>query len=207
MKFIKLSEEINIICRNYHILNYTINSDGSIDVDNDVDLYGRGLIKLPLNFGKVSGNFHCNENKLTTLEGCPQSIGGDFSCMSNNLTTLEGSPQSVGGDFSCRNNRLISLEGCPQSVGGYFNFRSNQLKDLYGFPEFFDGNIYYSVNPVSEILYLFPNRLVKVIELLNEYNVIRQNGKLVILDRLEEVFHTLNMDIPKEINLKNYEVD
>jgi len=43
--------------------------------------------------------------------------------------------------------------------------------------------------------------------LLNEYNVIRQNGKLVILDRLEEVFHTLNMDIPKEINLKNYEVD
>jgi len=143
-------------------------------------------------------------NSDGTIDG---NVTGDFYCNTNKLTTLEGTPQSVGGDFSCRNNRLISLEGCPQSVGGYFNFRSNQLKDLYGFPEFFDGNIYYSVNPVSEILYLFPNRLVKVIELLNEYNVIRQNGKLVILDRLEEVFHTLNMDIPKEINLKNYEVD
>jgi len=41
--------------------------------------------------------------------------------------------------------------------------------------------------------------------LLNEYDVIQQNGKLVILDRLEEVFHTLNIEVP-EISLKNYEV-
>jgi len=42
--------------------------------------------------------------------------------------------------------------------------------------------------------------------LLNEYGVIQQEGKVVILDRLEEIFYMLNMEIP-EIRLKNYEVD
>ena len=89
---------------------------------------------------------------------------------------------------------------------GHFNFINNHLKDLYGFPEFFDCRIFYKNNPVSEILYLFKiDRLGKVIDLLNEYGVIQKDGKLVVLDRLEEVFYTLNMEIPK-INLKNYEV-
>ena len=209
MKFIKLYEsfkDIDSICKKYGI-NYTINSDGSIDVDGEVDLYNKDLTKLPLKFGNVSGYFDCGFNKLTSLEGCPQSVGGYFNCSMNSLTTLEECPQSVGGYFNCYSNQLTSLEFCPQSVGGFFNFNSNKLKYLYGFPELFNGNIYYGFNPVSEILDLFKNdRLGKVIDLLNEYGVIQQDGKVVILDRLEEVFHTLNMEIPKEINLQNYEV-
>jgi len=196
MKFIKLYEsfkDIDSICKKYGI-NYTINSDGSIDVDGEVDLYNKDLTKLPLKFGNVSGYFDCGFNKLTSLEGCPQSVGGYFSCYYNKLT---------------------SLEFCPQSVGGNFNFTNNELKDLYGFPEFFDNLVFYSNNPVSEILNLFyfavgDHRrlgiLGKVIDLLNEYGVIQQDGKLVILDRLEEVFYTLNLEVPKEINLRNYEV-
>jgi len=70
------------------------------------------------------------------------------------------------------------------------------------------GEVYYDSNPVSEILDLFrTKRLGKVIDLLNEYSVIQKNGKVVVLDRLEEVFHILNMKIPEEeINLENYEV-
>jgi len=193
MKFIKLYEsfeDIDSICKKYDIKNYTINSDGTIDVDGNVYFHPKNpsyskLTKLPLKFGKVSGNFLCNFNQLITLEFCPQSIGGDFSCYSNQLT---------------------SLEFCPQSVGGYVNFQNNKLKDLYGFPEFFYNDIYHHSNTVSEILNLFnTERIGKVIDLINEYGVIQQDGKVVILDRLEEVFHTLNMDIP-EINLKNYEV-
>jgi len=131
-------------------------------------------------------NKYCGDNELTTLEGCPQSVGGYFNCYSNKLTTLEF---------------------CPKILGGGFNFRENKLKDLYGFPEFFDNNINFSGNPVSEILDLFKHkRLGKVIDLLNEYGVIQQDGKVVILDRLEEVFHTLNLYIPEEIKLANYEV-
>jgi len=161
----------------------------------------------------VGGFFACNNNQLTTLEGCPQSVGDHFNCQNNKLTILKGGPQSVGSYFNCMNNKLTTLEGSPQSVRGYFNFQENKLKDLYGFPEFFDGEVHYYNNPVDEILDLFKrngfNSLTywgKFIDLLNEYGVIQQDGKLVVLDRLEEVFHTLNMEIPEEINLKNYEV-
>ena len=190
MKFIKLYEsfeDIDSICEKYNIKNYTIDSDGIVDVDGDVDINNnRGLSKLPLKFGEVSGHFNCNYNDLLSLEGCPKS---------------------VGSYFDCSNNHLISLEGCPQSVGGHFDFFDNKLKDLYGFPEYFYNEVYYRGNTVSEILDLFEtNRLGKVIDLLNEYGVIQQDGKVVILDRLEEIFYTLNMEVPKEINLKNYEV-
>jgi len=191
MKFIY----IDSICTKYGIDNYTINSDGTVDVDNDVNLSSKKLTKLPLKFGKVSGNFYCNDNKLETLEGCPHSVGGNFNCQSNILTTLKG---------------------CPKSVTGYFSFYKNYIKDLYCFPEFFYCHIFYDNNPVSEILNLFkkidmvfglPDVISgKIIDLLNEYDVIQQDGKLVILDRLEEVFHTLSMEIPKEIKLDNYEV-
>jgi len=231
MKFIKLYEsfeDIDYICEKYDIENYTINEDGTIDIDGNVDLSYRKLTKLPLKFGNVGGHFSCgpnrlitlkgcpksvagifdcSDNKLTSLEGCPQSVGGNFDCGNNQLTTLEFCSQSVGGHFDCSSNKLTTLEGCPQSIGSHFAFAYNQLKDLYGFPEFFDGGIYYDFNPVQEILNLFKHdRLGKVIDLLNEYGVIQQNGKVVILDRLEEVFYTLNLYIPKEINFKNYEV-
>jgi len=209
MKYIKLYEsfeDIDTICEKYGIKNYTINSDGLVDVDDEVYLYKIELTKLPLKFGNVTGHFDCGANKLTTLKGCPDSVGGFFSCIDNKLTTLEGCPKSVSGSFYCSKNELATLEGGPQSVGVDFHCEENKLKDLYGFPEFFDNEVYYNDNPVSEILKLFNVRLGKVIDLINEYGVIQQNGKLVILDRLEEVFHTLNLEVPKEINLKNYEV-
>jgi len=211
MKFIKLYEsfeDIDSMCKKYGIKNYTMNSDGTVDVyDSEVDLYGCKLTKLPLKFGNITGHFDCSSNYLTTLEGCPKSVGGYFNCESNLLTSLEGCPKSVGRNFHCGSNHLTSLEGCPKLVGGDFSFINNNLKDLYGFPEFFDNGVFYYTNPVSEILKLFNvnRRLGKVIDLLNEYGVIQQDGKLVVLDRLEEVFHTLNIEIP-EINLVNYEV-
>jgi hypothetical protein len=62
--------------------NYTTNSDGTIDVFDNVFLYNRlgDVKKLPVRFGKVSGYFDCRGNKLTTLEDCPKYIGGKFYC-------------------------------------------------------------------------------------------------------------------------------
>ena len=69
---------------------YTINDDGSIDVNGSVDLSGRGLSKLPFKFRNVNGSFRCNNNQLTSLEGAPNSVGGSFYCYNNQLTSLEG---------------------------------------------------------------------------------------------------------------------
>ena len=64
----------------YGIKNYTINNDGSIDVDGNVKLSRINLTNLPFKFGKISGNFYCSNNLLTSLEGAPTSVGGEFYC-------------------------------------------------------------------------------------------------------------------------------
>ena len=84
---------------------------------------------------EVGGGFDCRNNQLTSLKGCPQKVGGWFWCDNNQLTSLEGCPKEVGGRFSCNNNQLTSLEGCPQKVGGWFYCRNNQLTSLKGCPQ------------------------------------------------------------------------
>ena len=113
--------EIHKICQEYVIRNYTINTDGSIDVDGDVDLSERNLNKLPLKFRNVSGDFSCHNNNLTTLEGAPQSVGGDFYCDRNKLTTLEGAPKSVSDYFWCRGNPFQVIEKMFPDGKDFFN--------------------------------------------------------------------------------------
>ena len=160
------------------------------------------MTKLPLKFRTVSGHFNCYNNQLTTLEGCPQTVGGDFNFFNNQLTTLKGSPESVGCDFHCSDNRLTTLEGCPKTVGGYFACYNNQLINFNGFPEDFEGSIFLRNNPVEEIYNLF--KTVKSIKWINEFDVIQ--GDKVIMDRLEEVYHQLGIEVPKNIKLVNYEI-
>jgi hypothetical protein len=140
--FESLSESsIESICKKFGITNWTQNSDGLINVDGDVYLRDKGLTKLPLNFGRVTGHFNCYQNNLTTLKGAPKEVGGDFWCCRNNqLTTLEGGPSRVGGDFWCNNNQLTTLEGGPKEVGGNFNCSVNELTTLKGAPIRVGGN-------------------------------------------------------------------
>jgi len=76
-------KDIDAICQRYGITNYTINN-GLVDVES-VNLASRKLTKLPLQFGKVTGNFFCGNNQLTTLEGAPKWVGGGFYCSFNPL--------------------------------------------------------------------------------------------------------------------------
>ena len=131
MKYIKLFEnfrDIDLFCKKYVIGNYSIGSDGSVDVDGDFWFNSKKLEKLPIRFGRVSGWFNCSYNQLTSLEGSPKEVGGSFDCSENRLTSLEGCPQRVGGNFKCYNSKLTSLEGCPKEVGGHFVCYSNKLQ-------------------------------------------------------------------------------
>jgi len=124
-------DQIDLICDQYGIENYTINSDGSIDVDGNVNLYSENLVKFPLKFGKISGRFSCTSNFLTTLEDGPHTVGGDFRCGQNQLTSLDGGPHTVGGDYHCHGNKLTSLVGGPVTVGGDFECNGNKLTSTY----------------------------------------------------------------------------
>jgi len=119
---------------------------GNFDCDNNQ------LTSLEGAPSSVCGNFACSYNQLTSLEGAPASVGGGFSCSYNQLTSLEGAPSSVGGSFSCHNNELTSLEGSPASVGGYFVCSKNKLtslKDIYKILKQMDGTFYAAINPLK----------------------------------------------------------
>ena len=103
-------QEIIDICKKYHITNYTINPDGSIDVDGAVDLLHLNLTKIPIKFNNVYGNFDCSYNLLTSLENSPKWIRDSFFCIENSLTSLEGCPIS-DMHYYFGNNPLESLDG------------------------------------------------------------------------------------------------
>ena len=145
------NEEIDYICKQYNIKNYTIRPDGKVDVNGDVDLPMKGISKIPIPFGKVSNSFYCNNNKLTSLEGAPESVGRHFICHHNQLTSLEGAPKIVGGDFNCFNNKLTSLEGAPKIVGEDFYCKNNKLTSLEGSPERVVGDFFCNDNPLESL--------------------------------------------------------
>ena len=148
----KITErEITEICTEYGITNYTINLDGSIDVDGNVSLRLKRLGRLPLKFNKVIGYFECSDNQLTSLEHCPSVVGGDFECSDNQLTSLKYCPSVVGGDFECPRNELTSLEHCPSIVGGNFSCHSNELTSLEHCPSEVGGNFICSDNDLTSL--------------------------------------------------------
>ena len=100
-----LKSDVEAWCEEMEIQNYTINSQGEIDVNGDVDL-GEDEVefeKLPYKFGTVTGYFDVGYNKkLISLENCPDKVGSWFSCSHcKKLDSLEGCPKEVGWNFYC----------------------------------------------------------------------------------------------------------
>ena len=179
--------EIHSICREYEIDDYTINSDGSIDVEVNVELLKCDLYELPLTFNKVGGTFDCSDNNLTSLKGSPKWVGGSFYCNDNDLgdlkhapeyigehfhcgnnklTDLKGGPKYVGRDYYCDNNKLTSLSGSPKSVGGRFDCTDNKLTDLKGCPDEINDSFWFTGNKIYD-LKEFPKSVGGIIGLKN----------------------------------------
>jgi hypothetical protein len=162
-------------CEKY-LKNYTINSDDTVDVNGDVNLHSRlgDMKKLPVKFRKVSGNFSCSSNKLTTLEGCPKYVGGYFSCSSNNLTTLEGCPKYVGGTgFGCAFNELTTLKGIEKcEILGFFScFKNNNIPPenyIYILTAKIGGNIKTGNEKIDNILNKYKNEVKYLHKALSE---------------------------------------
>ncbi len=187
---------IYALCIKYMITPpFTIHDDMSLSVSHDVDMgNGRGEF-LKFGFTKIPIKF--------------KRVDGEFRCSNNNLYSLINSPRVVNGNFHFMNNKVNSLIGGPEYVDGFYNAYNNNIFNFIGFPEYFSGRVEFSRNPVNEILDLFSSKnqsltLYKAINLINEYDVIQDRN--VIQDRLNMVFETLNLNIPENIQLKNYKI-
>lgn len=136
MKHIKLFEnfkdrsKIKEELYRYGIEKYTINEDGIVDVDDDVNLSNRNLDRIPFKFGKVSGDFIIISNCLESLEGSPYYVGGEFACQFNKLKNLKGSPIEVSKNFYASRNNLESLDGMSLEIGGNFYCDNTSIKEL-----------------------------------------------------------------------------
>ena len=97
-----IKADIEAWCDEMDIRNYTINSQGEIDVHGNVMLQDKLFGELPYKFGKVSGIFILDNCKnLTSLKNCPHTTYS-FSCSDcPQLDSLKGCPKYVGGDFWC----------------------------------------------------------------------------------------------------------
>jgi len=83
-----------------------------VNVTGNVELTRYGLTQLPAKFGTVGGDFNCNGNKLTSLEGAPSHIGRQFAFDDNCITSLVGIHKIIK---SCK---WIYLDSNPIKEGG-----------------------------------------------------------------------------------------
>jgi hypothetical protein len=124
---------------------WSLNAEGLVDVRGNFSCVYQRLSDLKgVRFGKVSGNFYCHKNDLTSLVGAPREVSGEFDCSRNKLTSLEGAPGVVSGDFWCNDNSLTSLEGAPGDVKGNFECENNPLQTLAGAPRKIGGRFLFS---------------------------------------------------------------
>ena len=206
--------QLDIICdkickllrlRNYQIVKGIVNVEDTVMLDSR-SLHGSKKIQtIPVKFGIIEGSFFCDRNALISLDGSPKQVSQTFDCHMNDLTTLTGCPEIIGSDFHCGENLLTSLVDGPKSVNGFYSFSNNHIYELTGFCEHFDGEVFFHNNPVEEVLDLFGetgDKLGKVIDLLNELDVIRQNE--IVLDRLIDCGYQFGLEIPDTITFKNY---
>ena len=127
-------DDINRWLKKHDIHNFHILKDNSVDVNGNVRLADKlsNLIKLPLKFNFVDGNFDISDNELISLEGSPTKVTGNFHCFKNEISSLKGSPKEVGGSFIVLKNNISSLKYSPSIVKEDYVCSHNPIKDLEG---------------------------------------------------------------------------
>jgi hypothetical protein len=164
------------ICRKFGIKNYTLNIDGSIDVQGDVNLNRTTLTNLR----SLDGiRFRKSIKELDKLPITFNIVYGDFRCQNNNLSSFDRFPKEIHGDLIISKNKFKSLSGCPKIIKRPFvNNRmicdGNNILTLCGYRE--GTNISIKSNPINNIWNLF--RDYNLIDLFNDYDVVRDNGEI-----------------------------
>jgi len=92
-------------CAENYFNSVNIDDNGYVTIVGDFDCSEQNLTNLKgVTFKEVTGNFSCWGNEITSLVGCPETVGGDFNCGQNKITSLDGSPKTVGKDYLIHDN-------------------------------------------------------------------------------------------------------
>jgi hypothetical protein len=192
MKYLRLFEgyqsesEVAEICKRYSIQNWSINSDGLVDVTGSVVMYVEDLTEIPIKFGKVTGFFDLTRNYLTTLKGSPHTVGTSFHCANNAV--------------------LTSLEFCPLRVGDNFNCSWNKIREFTG-PKYIGGNFICTGNPIEKIWRIISPNTNKwdeeKMEFFEDCSIIHDDGQSVAIDRLNFFLEEIGLEPVEKVDLYN----
>lgn len=121
VKLIEIAQPVDLgkikqILDRHGIEGYTINPDGTVDVNGNVNFSNHNIPSIPVQFGHVTGSFECSNTPITSLAGCPHTVGDKFYCYSTEIISLAGSPHTVGARFDCSSTRIKSLSGVHKIV-------------------------------------------------------------------------------------------
>jgi hypothetical protein len=123
---------------------YQIDDQGVVHVQADV-LRIRGSVNgaLPVQFGRVDGDFLVHDMSLTSLVGAPHIVLGAFNCSQNFLTSLMHAPRTCEY-MDCSHNKLTNLSHAP-IVSNSLDCSYNLITDLATCPPAQD--VFASYNP------------------------------------------------------------
>lgn len=103
-----------IISNDMKYVYYDINKDYTINFygNFDISLPKKRLSNFPdfIQFEIVNGYMSIGNNNFTTLKGSPKKVTDDFYCYGNKLTSLKYMPEYIEGIFSCNSNLRIFSE-------------------------------------------------------------------------------------------------
>lgn len=175
-KFFKTEIQVENWLNSMNVENYIIHDNLIVDVNGSVDISGRNLSYLPVQFGIVYNNFYAYNNSLSSLEGFPYKIYGKLSCQENMINSLKFCPNQIGGKIDFSENFILSLKGFPKVI-------RNNSENILSFFE----------NPIELLLILTSKaNYLKFIKYLNDYDVIE--GNKIILNRLREALYMIDDD-------------
>jgi Leucine-rich repeat (LRR) protein len=138
-------------CEEHGIEGYTIHDDGTIDVDDDVDISSSGLEVLTVKFGVVHGEFNAGYNNLTSFIGFPTSVTRSLYCESNQIRHFKHCPSIIGGDFSMSENKINNFDDFPQMIGGDIYLNKNNFTKLDNMPEIAHGSLFLNSNYLTTL--------------------------------------------------------
>lgn len=151
----KKKADIEAWLEHYKITNYQLEKSEEhgyiVNVDGTVNLKGKKLFAIGVKFGKINGEFNCQDNNLKSLNFAPHTVKEKFDISNNLITSLVGSPKTVGS-LHASHNKLTTLEGCPQEIAWAIFVSNNKLKSLTGSPEVVHNVFYCSHNELSDLV-------------------------------------------------------
>ena len=123
-----IKAEVEAWCQEMGMQNYTINSQGEIDVDGDVYVFGfnKKLKELPYKFGSVAGYFNMGGVGLTSCKNFPNNALKINISGCKKIKSLEG----IGDFYELHLGDNMIEDFYPLNTINYTRFKNKQC--VYG---------------------------------------------------------------------------